>query len=98
MNLRERLAKLKGEFMALKKGIENGDKDAIERATELKKEIEEVRPEVLPGLRRRPARLPGDDRMSEYESLAHRVASRLMGAGYNESGQLFGHEQTRTGS
>ena len=32
MNLRERLAKLKGEFMALKKGIENGDKDAIEDA------------------------------------------------------------------
>lgn len=46
MNLKEQLAKLKGEFLALKKGIEGGDKDAIERATELKKEIEEVQEKI----------------------------------------------------
>ena len=46
MTLKERLAKLKGEMLALKKGIENGDKDAIERATELKKDIEEVQEKI----------------------------------------------------
>lgn len=46
MNLRERLAKLKGEMMALKKGIEEGDADAIARATELKGEIEAVQAKI----------------------------------------------------
>lgn len=46
MTLKEKLAKLKGEMLALKKGIEGGDADAIERATELKAEIEALQEKI----------------------------------------------------
>jgi len=46
MTLKERLERLKGEMLALKKGIADGDKDAIERATEIKGQIEEVQERI----------------------------------------------------
>lgn len=46
MTLKEKLAKLKGEMLALKKGIEEGDADVIKHATELKKEIEDVQARI----------------------------------------------------